>query len=372
MTKFLDWYYNYYPLENVPQSRRLWIHICFWLFFGSFAGLSVITNMPLTGKVFAAFSEVVGASLMYYGMTYCVFPRLLSAKTFLLGLILLLLLFYVFLLFRLATFTVCLNNAYYIPKSFLYQYAQGYVKNGVIGIWKDKNFFFELNMILSLTLLPFLLKFSRVIGVYSANINKVSKEKTELEIYFLRTQLNPHFLFNSLNSIYSQVVNQDSSAANSIIVLSNLLKYIISNSADVYVDLTHEINFIRDYIDLEKMRSGNKVRIRYSQEGEFNKYVIAPLILTNYVENAFKHGRANIGEALHIAVDVKFLDEILYFTVENDNVTTNRRVDTPKSGGLGMINTRRRLELLYPQKHTLNVINTDTKFRVEIQIKLNM
>lgn len=372
MTKFLDWYYNFYPLENVSQSRRIWIHICFWVVLGVFASSSSIANVPFGFKILVAVFAVLQSAMIYYGVVYYIFPKLFSIKTFILGLILSVFLLYLFLLSRLTFFTICLNNDFMIPKSFLYQYAQVYVKNGVSGILKGKNFFFEFDTILGLTLLPFLVKFTRIFGSYSTNMNKVSREKTELEIYFLRTQLNPHFLFNSLNSIYSQVINQDSSAANSIIVLSNLLKYIIYNSADVFVELKYEVAFIRDYIDLEKMKSGKKIKINYTQEGSLEKYSIAPLILTNYVENAFKHGRADVGEIFNISIDIKFEDETLYFTVENDSVPTSKKNDMPKSGGLGMINTKRRLELLYPQKHTLNVINTGIKFRVEIQIKLNV
>jgi two-component system, LytTR family, sensor kinase len=120
------------------------------------------------------------------------------------------------------------------------------------------------------------------------------------------------------------------------------------------------------------MRNGNKVRIRFSQEGDFGKYVIAPLILTNFVENAFKHGQVEADEVLTISIEVKFQHEILFFTIENDSVPTAIKNEMPKSGGLGMINTKRRLELLYPNKHSLNIVKTDSKFRVEIQVKLNI
>jgi two-component system, LytTR family, sensor kinase len=372
MYKFLDWYYSFYPLHNVSQTRRTWIHIGFWIVYGLIAGLASISNAPFGFEVLIFTSGIIQGAMIYYGIVYLIFPKLLSAKTFILGLFLFALLVYVYLLSNLAYYTICLNNNFMTPKSFLYEYGQVYVKNGIGGILRDKNFFFELTYILGAGLLPFLFKFTRILGVYSANVDRVSKEKTELEIYFLRTQLNPHFLFNSLNSIYSQIINQDTSAANSVIVLSNLLKYIIYNSADVFVSLKQEISFIRDYIDLEKMRNGNKVRIRFSQEGDFGKYVIAPLILTNFVENAFKHGQVEADEVLTISIEVKFEHEILFFTIENDSVPTAIKNEMPKSGGLGMINTKRRLELLYPNKHSLNIVKTDSKFRVEIQVKLNI
>jgi two-component system, LytTR family, sensor kinase len=237
------------------------------------------------------------------------------------------------------------------------------------GMFTPQNLFFEIFMLLSSVTPPFMIKLSRVITDYSLRVARLTKEKTDLEIDFLRTQLNPHFLLNSLNNIYSQVVTKDEKAADSIISLSDSMKYILYKSSEAMVDLDSEIQFLKNYVDLQKLKGISSMKIRFSQGGEMTEHVIAPLILINFIENAFKHGGGHEAKELSIDIDIKFIKETLFVRIENDFVEkadVSKKVD----GGIGIANTSKRIALLYPNQHNLTIKKENGKFLVELSIKL--
>ncbi len=371
MNKFLFWFYKFYPLDNTSLKRKILMHLCFWLIYGITIGLGVISNSSVSYMFLVGCYSVVEAALAYYGVVYLIFPYISEVKTFIWGIFFIFLLVYIHFFAEYLFYKIAIVNEFINAQSYTYIYGKKYLENGLyLGIFKDKNIFYELSFIYNSTSFPFLFKFIRIIGNYFTNLQKVNKEKTDFEIQFLRSQLNPHFLFNSLNSIYSQVVNKNDTAGNSIVLLSNLLKHIVYNSNHTFIPLKNEINFIKDYIDLEKMKSFQAIKIQYSQEGDSEGYLIAPLILSNYVENAFKHVSVIENHIPFIAINIKIENNKLYFIVENDSTTSQRTHTTKKSGGLGMLNTQKRLHVLYPQKHVLNVITSDKTFKVELQLDL--
>jgi two-component system, LytTR family, sensor kinase len=370
MQQILDWYFKFYPTRGVSKSRRIAIHITYWVVWGLFISLSLISQPTLANRLGIAFFTVIQSCIIYYGIAYLVFPNLLSKKRFIIGLLLLFLVYFLYYSQNLVAYIWAIKFNFFIPNSYMYKYAQAYINRGVFGAFKFDNFFFEIYSILNSVVLPFLLKFSRVITNYSLRVERLSKEKADLEIDFLRTQLNPHFLLNSLNNIYSQVICKDETAGDSIVVLSDLMKYILYNSGEAQLDLDREIHFLRDYVDLEKLRGNRYLKIHFSQEGEMRGYNIAPLILINYVENAFKHGGAHEGEIASIDIDIKFIDETLFLRIENDFVEKMDGGNKTKEGGIGIGNTRRRLKLLYPNRHSLIIKKDNNKFLVEIMIKL--
>ncbi len=369
MQKILEEYLNFYPTSGVPLKRRIAIHITYWAVWGLFSSFSIVAQ-SFDIKLVIIFSTTIQGCVIYYGITYFVFPNLLSKKSFIIGLLLLVMVYCLSYITNLIAYSYAMKFNFFKPKTYMYEYAQEYINRGILGIFNFKFFFIELYTILNTILLPFLIKFSRVISEYSVRMAKLTKEKTDLEIDFLRTQLNPHFLLNSLNNIYSKVMSKDETAGDSIVILSDLMKYILYHSGEVLVDLDREIRFIRNYVDLEKLRGNNYLKIRFSQEGEMKGYNIAPLILINYIENAFKHGGVHHGEVLLIDIDIKFIDETLFFSIENDFVEKTNNGEKTKEGGVGIENTKKRLKILYPDRHSLTIKNNNNKFRVEIMVKL--
>jgi two-component system, LytTR family, sensor kinase len=372
MQKFVEWYLDFYPPSGTPLKRRIAIHATYWVVWGAFYTLSFIAPSSMEHKLIITGYLLIQGATVFYGIAYVVFPNLFSPKYFIIGIL------YLFILYCLQ-YVVSLEFNHSVLKYTLftkngngYRYAQSFTQQGLMGIFNPKNIFYEINTVLIVVALPFMIKLSRVITAYSMKVIKLTKEKTDLEIDFLRTQLNPHFLLNSLNNIYSQVMSKDETAGDSIILLSDLMKYILYHSGEILVDLEREIHFLRDYINLERLRGSRFLKIQFSQDGEekMKGYTIAPLILINYVENAFKHGGVRDGEVSLIDVNIKFIDETLLMRIENDYVEKITKNMKNKEGGVGIANTRKRLQLLYPNRHSLTIEKNDTKFLVEIVIKL--
>ncbi|MEO8404328.1 MAG: histidine kinase [Chitinophagaceae bacterium] len=185
------------------------------------------------------------------------------------------------------------------------------------------------------------------------------------EVNFLKSQINPHFLFNTLNNIYSQAHNRSEHTEYSILKFSDLLRYVLYESGSEKVPLEKDILYINNYIDLQRMRLSSKVIIDYAVTGVRPGYSIAPLLLISFIENAFKHGISYTQTStIHIALT--FFEKTLTLQVINPIVKT----DTFAHGGLGLKNAGRRLDLLYPGKHTLDIFQNDQQYIVNLKINL--
>lgn len=193
------------------------------------------------------------------------------------------------------------------------------------------------------------------------------KEKLSTELSYLRSQINPHFLFNTLNSIYSLAVDRSDETANAVVKLSGMMRYVINDAGKNFVPLEQELEYINDYISFQKIRFGNNIPVSYAVTGDATNKLVAPLIIMSFVENAFKHG-INAAEPSEIKIDITITDRELQLFVFNKKVTTQ---STEKQSGIGIANTRKRLALLYPGRHTLVVDNNKESFHVRLQILFN-
>jgi len=196
---------------------------------------------------------------------------------------------------------------------------------------------------------------------------KLQREQLETELSYLKAQINPHFLFNTLNSIYSLAIEKSDYTATAVVKLSGMMRYIISESHKHFVSLEKEINYINDYIELQKFRLGGTVQINYALKGSYTGREVAPLILITFVENAFKYG-VNPEEYSEISTTIHIENDILTLKVENNKVTT--LPGKLEASGLGISNTRNRLEMLYPRKHKLIIDDGTEKFKVHLEITL--
>ncbi|BAV04878.1 two-component system sensor protein, no kinase domain [Filimonas lacunae] len=200
----------------------------------------------------------------------------------------------------------------------------------------------------------------------------IAQEKKSMEISFLRAQIQPHFLFNSLNSIYGLVIDNEE-ASKVVIQLSNLLRFSLYDSAKEHITLQEEIAFLSNYLLLEKMRyKESRVQIEYDfEEIESKEKIIKPLILISFIENAFKHGiNASINNAW-IRLALKEKDGILTFHAANNKpVAALGKKNTESGGGVGLKNVRRRLELEYQMRYSLDIKETDDVYEVALVLKL--
>ena len=193
------------------------------------------------------------------------------------------------------------------------------------------------------------------------------REKLQSELNFLRSQTNPHFLFNTLNSIYALARKQSPQTSEVVMQLSKLLRYMIYECKEPFVPLEKEWKIIEDYVSLEKLRYGNRLHVQMNKQIIPNGEMIAPLLLLPLVENAFKHGAGNNRDHTEILINLSKKNDELHFTVEN-NVGDNRNEE--EQCGIGLKNVKRQLELLYPD-HSFNIDQQSGKFTVNISFKSN-
>ena len=194
------------------------------------------------------------------------------------------------------------------------------------------------------------------------NAARAETDKANAELSFLKAQINPHFLFNTLNNIYSLAVTKNEHVADAIMKLSNLMRYVTDDVNENFVSLDKELDSIKDYISLQRLRLGKKVSIDLTIEGVTGEKTIAPLILMPFVENAFKHGISN-AEVSDIIIKLSATENYIDF------FTTNKLFDTPRSThrtGIGNANTKKRLKQLYPEKHVLTIGSENGLYTVHL------
>lgn len=195
-------------------------------------------------------------------------------------------------------------------------------------------------------------------------LQKVEKDKMKSELSFLKAQINPHFLFNTLNSIYALAIKKDDKTADAVVQLSELMRYIITNANDDVIALDKEIDYINNFIELQKNRLGNTVLIKYTVEGAVLGKTITPLILISFIENAFKHG-VNPNQNSEIVIKITVVDDFLTLFVCNNKVE-NLQSDS----GIGLQNTIERLSLLYPNTHQLTIDDQPENYTLTLTIKV--
>lgn len=210
----------------------------------------------------------------------------------------------------------------------------------------------------------FIVFFVSLLAKISQKWKKTEKEKLNAELSYLKAQINPHFLFNTLNSIYSLAIDKSDYTPTAIVKLSGMMRYVITEASEELVPLEKEINYISDYIELQKLRLGDTVQLDYKVEGASSGKKIAPLLLIPAIENAFKHG-VNPEENSEISVRITVREYSLELNVHNRKVS---RADNEEASGLGLTNTRNRLNLMYASRHNIEIRENDTEFIVSLII----
>jgi hypothetical protein len=208
-----------------------------------------------------------------------------------------------------------------------------------------------------------------VLKEWRMTLKKVSlaqADKAKAELAFLKAQINPHFLFNTLNNIYSLAVTKDDNTSFAVMKLSNIMRYLTDDATHDFVPLQHEIDCINDYIELQRLRLNKKSVVNFSVTGNINNKKIAPLILMTFVENVFKYGISN-HELSPVSISVSADEKTINFFAENKIFPHQSRVDRT---GIGINNTRRRLEHLYPNHHLLNIANENGIYSVILTLQV--
>jgi sensor histidine kinase YesM len=194
------------------------------------------------------------------------------------------------------------------------------------------------------------------------------KETASAELQLLKAQIHPHFLFNTLNNIYSFTLTKSPQASELVQKLSDMLSYMVSDCEQVMVPLEKEIQLIKDYIGLEKVRYDDRLDIQMHIKGDCKNKMIVPLLMIPFVENCFKHGASMMRGRQWMQLIININDNDLDFTLSNSK--PRQTIDSSNKKGIGLANVQKRLELLYPGKHFLKTESTGNTYMVRLQVSL--
>lgn len=195
----------------------------------------------------------------------------------------------------------------------------------------------------------------------------LEKEKLSTELKFLKAQINPHFLFNTLNNLYSFVVTESPKASDMLTRLTGILEYVFDRNEGGDVPLEAEVNTIENYLALEEIRYGERLEVKYKAKGNLD-LPISPLILLSIIENAFKHGASGDINNPKIDIDIEAEGGIVNCTVWNTKTSYKGEINDAYKSGIGLSNIRRQLDLIYPKKHQLKIDETSDTFTLSLSI----
>lgn len=341
--------------ENNPLFRFLQ-HLAFWV-------LSFIVFLYLfkigakAERIDYVYTQLFHATLLpavYLNLEFLL-PRYAKRNTWLLYALLLALLIFVFSWVNYQFFQSW--SSFILPDYFFISYFS----------YTEICLFFVVYIVLTS-----LIKLSKswfTVNELQRKLLQAESEKTQIELKALRSQINPHFFFNTLNSIYSMALERDGRLPNTVLQLSDLMRYFLYESKGELVPLDKEVAVLQDYISLQKLRSAETLETSVQIEGDLVKYKIAPLMLITFVENAFKHGaKGNTGKTfVHLLLEAKGNE--LNFRLEN-NIGEVDEIESQQYKGVGLENVKRRLQLLYPGRHQLQAERVGNSFIVQLNLQL--
>lgn len=198
---------------------------------------------------------------------------------------------------------------------------------------------------------------------------QLEKEKLDAELKLLKSQINPHFLFNTLNNLYTLTLHHPDRAPEVVYKLSQLMSYMLYEGNQALVPLEKEIRYLESYIDLEKIRYDKRVDISMNIYNNVSGVMIAPLLLLPFVENSFKHGLSNRISGGWIRIDILTQEDTLILKVENSkNISDTEKSIKPVSG-IGLQNVKKRLDLIYPGRHVLQMMDEDETYLVVLRLQ---
>lgn len=324
-------------------AKARWLHhLMFWLFIVGRAYTSVFKSYELSYLItYFVIYLLVYIPQVYFNINY-LYPRLFQ-KGYVLHYLL-----SVILLIIAGTFAI----------------VQIYLLTGILDDPYFYTFFFST---LVLHALATGAKFFKEGVKNYFTIRELKLAQQTAEVQALRSQVNPHFLFNTLNNLYSLTLKQSAAAPEVVLKLSELMRYMTQVVGQLTVGLQQEAEQIARYIDLERLRLNPGAHIEFHRQGDLANVKIAPLLMLPLVENAFKHGIETQTENIWLEVSLSLQNNQLFFRVRNTKPSRSRET---RSSGIGIENLRRRLSLLYPDRHELNIEDSEDTFTANLWIKL--
>lgn len=337
-------------LNRILQHITFW-SVSFYILLRSFATSSNHTQIDLIYTIIFTFFILIA---VYINLLILI-PRFFQQGRYFI--------YASFLVILLASITLSYMKGFDVIVDFAFD---GYYLISYFDFWETAKYFVIFLGITSL------LHFSKSWFLYKESetkLAKTQKEKLEAELDALKNQINPHFLFNSLNSIYSLVLKKNDQAPEALIKLSDTMRYIIYESNHDKVPLGLEIEFINNYIELQKLRMSSKDTLDFNITGEITDQKIAPLLMIPIIENCFKYGIKGDTQSSFVSIELDIRENMLSLLTIN-NIGVIDHVEKNKARGTGLANLKKRLALIYDNQHRLTIDKTDDKFIVNLKIDL--
>jgi len=205
-------------------------------------------------------------------------------------------------------------------------------------------------------------------GIARGRLGAMAKEKAETELQFLKSQINPHFLFNSLNAIYFLIEKQNTTARQTLLQFSDLLRYQLYDCNADKIAIDKELVYLNNFVQLQQLRKDNNYDITMNVNSNVTGFTITPLLLIPFVENAFKHISNHTDKINFVHICISKKNNTLLLEVKNSK---DNSIQTENSGGIGLANVKRRLELIYSGKHELVISNSENVFNVKLQLSID-
>jgi sensor histidine kinase YesM len=341
-------------------DERMWfrglIHIAYWLlvwfFLNLFFGYGELLN--LYSLYYSFIILLITSGVTYWTIYYLIPGYLLKGKY---GLFIIYLLFTIIVSLDLELITV-MGFLIYVEKFHLLMLD--YNTRDIYSLLAGTYFIVFLSVAIKLTEFWFREQSRKQAAL---------KEKIESELKLLKSQIHPHFLFNTLNNIYALALQKSDQAPEAVLKLSQMLDYLLYHGDNEQVLLVEETELIEHYIELEKLRYGNRLQVSFEKAGDPDRVMIAPVILLPFVENAFKHGISQSRNKVWLKILLETSDRNINFQVENSKPGIRPRKSI--QGGMGLENLKRRLELLYKSNYTLEITEEEEKYTVRLNLILS-
>jgi len=340
-------------MHNAPFFLKYKLHyVVFWvLIFGIWYSLRADSYSSEEKALLVTFIKVIDLMLMISVTNYLLIPKLLyKKKYFLFGL--------AFLVLIITSSIIKMNIlGRILDNPLLYnweKYFKARVYDNIIP-----HFF--------LVIAGAAIKLMFDYGKLQQRMAETAKEKAEAELNFLKSQINPHFLFNSLNAVYFLIDKDNADARGALHTFSEMLRYQLYEANGDKITIEKEIRYLKDYMDLQQLRKDEKYAVQFSCSPAVKGVSIEPLLLIPFVENAFKHISHYTDKSNFVKVDMQYANNVLTFLVENSK---EKQKTDDKQGGIGLTNVKRRLELLYPGKYVLKTDESDERFIAQLTIHL--
>jgi len=340
--------------DGTPVKQSKWLThtlfwVCLWLIF-SFLEADGQNYLRVFGKELV---NVIFYIILIYTNLYFLIPRFLTEKKFV-----------VYALYLLGL--VIIVTATKIVVLYLIMSDSPIARSQLL---LNQEWLFILNFMIAGAATIF--KIIKDWNTHQREKKELEKQTMQSELNFLRSQVNPHFLFNTLNSLYALTLKKSDKAPETVLKLSEIMRYMLYECNEKYVSLEKEISYVKNYLDLEKLRHGEGVHIEFKiGEGTEDKN-IAPLVLIPFVENAFKHGIKNQIKNGYVMMNLSVVKGDLLFEIKNSKPPPSPEPTSKiRSGGIGLVNVQRRLNLIYPDKYVLKIKNTQAFFKITLKLKL--